>query len=236
MADRIAKIMSACGVSSRREAERMISAGRITVNGVQAALGDCADMEADDIQIDGKPLRAPDERVYIALNKPCGYITTASDHRGRKTVIDLVSDLGVRVYPVGRLDMDSEGLILLTNDGAFAQTVMHPSNEKEKVYEVRVTGDVKQALPQLSAPMDIDGYTIRPAQAKVLRTEKNGGTLEIRIHEGRNRQVRKMCRQTGLTVVSLKRTEIGGVKLGGLAAGKWRHLSESEIGSFLKSD
>lgn len=234
MAQRLSKILSAHGVASRREAERMISAGRVTVNGATAQIGQSAEPETDQILVDGKPLRAPDRRVYIMLNKPRGYLTTVADDRGRKTVMSLVSDLNMRVYPVGRLDYDSEGLLLLTNDGDFANIVMHPSHEKEKVYAVTVRGDTVRAPACLSAPMKIDGYEIAPARVRVVSQSGDEALLEIAIREGRNRQIRKMCAACGLTVKTLRRLQIGTVSLGTLPVGRWRHLTEEEVRSFLQ--
>lgn len=225
MAERLQKLISAAGTASRRAAEQMILDGRVTVNGKAAALGQRADPETDEICVDGAPLSTGGARIYIMLNKPRGYVTTLSDERGRPTVAELVKDAGTRLYPVGRLDYDSEGLLLLTNDGNFAQALMHPSHEVEKTYRTRVSGDVAAALPKLTAPMEIDGYTIRPAAVSVVGER----TLDITIHEGRNRQVRKMCAAAGLRVRRLTRVAEGPLHLDALPAGVWRFLSENEI-------
>ena len=229
MPDRIQKILSAHGIASRREAERMILDGRVTVDGRPASLGQQAIFGVNEIAIDGIPLDPAKSPVYIMLNKPRGYITSASDERGRKTVMDLVAGVGLRVYPVGRLDMDSEGLLLLTNDGKFANSVAHPSFNKLKTYEAEVRGDVARALPMLSAPMEIGDRTIVADSSRLVKETKSGGILEIAIHEGRNRQIRKMCAKCGLIVVSLRRVAIGSVTLGMLKPGQWRYLTEEEV-------
>ena len=225
MRERLQKLISAAGICSRREAERYIAAGRVTVNGRPAALGQRADPAVEEICIDGVPLAAPGEKIYIMLNKPRGYVTTLRDERGRPTVAELTADAGVRLYPVGRLDYNSDGLLLMTNDGAFAHALTHPSHEIGKTYRVRVRGDVERALPLLTAPMEIDGYTVRPAAVE----SAGEGALDITIHEGRNRQVRKMCAKAGLTVRRLTRIAEGPLRLGTLPPGKWRYLSENEI-------
>lgn len=229
MRERLQKIISARGVASRRAAEKMITEGRVAVNGVTASLGDSADTETDTVTIDGEPLKDRDKTVYIALNKPEGYITTAKDDRGRPTVMDLVSGCGVRVYPVGRLDVDSQGLIILTNDGELANRMCHPSGDKEKRYTVTVKGDAEAALETLNGPMVIDGYTIRPAKVRILGATRRYSTLEFVLKEGRNRQIRKMCSQCRLHVERLVRTDYAGIALGELPEGTWRYLTEEEI-------
>ena len=231
MSERIQKIISAHGVCSRREAEKMILSGRVTVNGETASIGQSAAPE--DIAIDGIPLKPRETPVYIMLNKPRGYITTMDDEMGRKTVRHLVSDAGDRVYPAGRLDMESEGLLIMTNDGRFANAVTHPSYNKAKTYEVSVRGDIERAEQLLSSPMEIDSYMIRPARVKVLKRSPGGGLLSITIHEGRNRQIRKMCAQCGYNVESLKRVAIGALELGSLKPGQWRRLTDEEIALFM---
>ena len=229
MKDRLQKIISAHGAASRRAAEKMIAEGRIAVNGITASLGDSADPETDEITIDGAPLKKQDEAIYIALNKPKGYITTVKDDRGRPTVMELVSDCGCRVYPIGRLDADSQGLILLTNDGELANKLCHPSGDKEKRYIVTVRGDGERALETLNGPMEIDGYTIRPAKVRITGKSRKYYTMEFILKEGRNRQIRKMCSKCRLHVVSLVRTEYAGISLGDLPEGKWRKLNPEEI-------
>lgn len=229
MNERIQKIISARGLASRRKAEEWITAGRITVNGMTAQLGDTADIEVDEILLDGKPLPSMQEHVYIMLNKPRGYVTTLSDEKGRDNVAQLVADCGVRVYPVGRLDMDSEGLLLLTNDGAFANRLMHPGSEVNKTYEVTVKGYHEAALALLGRPIELDGYCIRRPQLKLLRADGDRAKILVTIHEGRNRQVRRMCDAAGMTVLRLRRISEGVLQLGNLPLGKWRYLTEEEI-------
>ena len=237
MRARLQKILSEYGVCSRRRAEELIADGRITVNGDIALQGQTADMDTDTVCVDGVPLERPPEKVYIVLNKPRGYIATASDDRGRKTVLDLVSGCGERVYPVGRLDRQSEGVILLTNDGEFANAVAHPSGEHEKIYRVSVRGDVQGVLEQLSEPFEIEGYITRPARVHVLSITADGGSLEVTIAEGRNRQVRRMCERYGLEVRRLVRISEAGIGLGGLKPGEWRYLTGEEItGGMHRSD
>ena len=225
---RIQKILSAHGVASRREAERLILAGRVAVNGKPASIGQSARFECDDITVDGVPLIPRGESVYIMLNKPRGFITTASDDRNRKTVMDLVMDVGTRVYPIGRLDKDTEGLLLMTNDGQFANAIMHPSYNKAKTYETYVRGDTKRAVHMLRLPLVVDSHQVQAASVVLIKQTANGGVLHITVNEGRNRQIRKMCAQCGLEVVSLKRLSIGSLELGLLKTGKWRSLTEEE--------
>ncbi len=229
MTERIQKILSARGVASRRKAEELLLAGRISVNGQAAALGDRADPDTDVILVDGRPLPSQQGAVYILLHKPRGYVTTLSDEHGRKTVADLVKDCGLRVYPVGRLDYDSEGLLLLTNDGSFANEMMHPRHEVNKTYEVWVTGQHPQAKAQLDMPIVLDGYQIKPPQVRLLAENGDKARYLVTIHEGRNRQVRRMCQAAGLTVTRLKRIAEGNLQLGDLPLGKWRYLTEYEI-------
>lgn len=226
--ERIQKILSAHGAASRRAAEQMIRDGRVTVNRTVAVLGQRASFPGDIISIDGRPLEPSGEPVYIMLNKPRGYITTVSDERGRKTVMSLVRDIGVRVYPVGRLDKDSSGLLLMTNDGQFSHAVTHPSNDKIKTYDVLVRGDAAAAAGLLRRPTEIDSRTIRAASVRLIERDEAGGVLRIAINEGRNRQIRKMCAKYGLEVQSLKRVSIGPLELGSLETGKWRHLTREE--------
>jgi len=228
---RIQKLLSAHGVSSRRMAEKMVLAGRVTVNGVTAELGQSVYEDRDVIVVDGMPLPQRAAKVYIMLNKPRGYVTTVSDERGRKTVMSLVTDVGTGVYPVGRLDMFSEGLLLLTNDGLFANAVAHPSFNKAKTYEVVVSGKAAEAVALLRDPIEIDSCVVRAISAKLLALTPDGGVLSITISEGRNRQIRKMCDHCGLKVMALKRVSVGSLKLGSLKTGQWRHLTEAEKNS-----
>ncbi|MBE6924247.1 MAG: rRNA pseudouridine synthase [Ruminococcaceae bacterium] len=228
MTERLQKILASRGVCSRRKAEEWISVGRVTVNGNVAQLGQSADSEIDDIRLDGEPIPTADEYVYIMLHKPRGFVTTLSDEKGRANVTQLV-DCGKRVYPVGRLDMDSEGLLLLTNDGDFANHLMHPKAEVDKTYEVWVTGYQDGADKLLERPITLDGYTIRPPKVRLMSRQGSGARLLITIHEGRNRQVRRMCQAAGLHVTRLRRVAEGPVTLGDLPKGKWRHLTPAEI-------
>ena len=214
MEKRLQKLISACGLASRRAAEEWIAAGRVTVNGGKAHLGDRADLDRDTVLVDGKPLRPGGGRTYLMLNKPRGYVTTLSDEKGRKTVLDL----------------DSEGLLLLTDDGALTHQLLHPSHQVDKEYLVWVTGNVNKALPVLSAPMVLDGEALAPA--RVRRGRDSGGVhqLSVTIHQGRNRQVRRMCAQAGLEVLRLKRIREGSLSLDrGLKAGQWRPLTDEEL-------
>lgn len=228
MKERLQKILSGRGVASRRKAEEMIQAGQVAVNGLPAKLGDTADPETDEITVDGKPLPGKEKYIYILLNKPRGYVTTLSDEKGRPNAAQLVADCGVRVYPVGRLDMDSEGLLLFTNDGAFANALMHPKQEVKKTYEVWVTGYHPGAEIPLSRPITLDGYTIRPPKVKLLRTDGGKAKFLVTIHEGRNRQVRRMCEAAGMHCTRLRRIKEGGLSLGDLPPGKWRYLTQEE--------
>lgn len=237
MTERVQKIISAAGLMSRRAAEECISAGRVTVNGAVASLGDKADADRDLIRVDGKPLPSANDKVYIMLNKPKGYVTTMKDEKGRKNVSGLVAGLGTRVYPVGRLDMYSEGLLLMTNDGAFANRMMHPANHVSKTYQTWVQGqDIGLAMEYLRMPMEIDGYVTHPAEVALMELLPGGAVLNITIHEGRNRQVRKMCELVDLKVTRLRRVAEGGLELGALPPGKWRHLTEAELECLRGSD
>lgn len=235
MKERLQKIISASGLMSRRAAEELIAAGKVSVNGVTAALGDKAEAGIDRILVDGKALPSAGEKLYIMLNKPRGYVTTLSDEKGRKNVSELVKELGTRLYPVGRLDMYSEGLLLMTNDGDFANRLMHPSHQVDKCYHTWVKGeDMGWAVELLRCPMEIDGYVTSPAQVDILELKGEEALLGITIHEGRNRQVRKMCEAAGLKVTRLMRVSEGGVALGTLKSGRWRRLTEEELNMLLE--
>lgn len=229
MEERLQKLLSAAGICSRRAAESYILDGRVTINGVPAELGQRADLERDEIRVDGVLLAGREEFVYLLLNKPRGYVTTLSDEKGRKNVADLVRECGARVYPVGRLDLDSEGLLLMTNDGDLMQHLIHPSHEVNKTYHVSVYGAVGGAARRLEALRDLDGEAIHPAQVKVLRQTGQTAELAVTIHEGKNRQVRRMCAACGLNVKRLRRVQEHTLKLGDLASGQWRYLTEEEI-------
>ena len=227
MAERLQKLLSAAGICSRRAGEAYIQEGRVTVNGVPASLGDRADPETDEIALDGNIVLGRAERTILMLHKPRGVVTTLSDERGRRTVADLVADCPVRVWPVGRLDMDSEGLLLLTDDGGLTNRLTHPSHEVEKEYRVWVRGDVNRALPVLSTPVWSEGEELTAD-----RVEQTGHQLlTVVIHQGKNRQVRRMCAAAGLKVERLQRVREGKIRLNGLKPGKWRPLSVMEMGS-----
>ena len=232
MPERIQKIIAARGICSRRKAEEMIVQGRVTCNGCVCSIGQTADPHKDNILIDGKPLPDNGERIYIILHKPRGFVTTLSDEKGRKNAAQLVADCGCRVYPVGRLDMDSEGLLLFTNDGEIANRFMHPSHQVNKTYFVTVKGYTDEAFERLKEPVTLDGYRIKAPAVQILDkpNEKNPkARLAVTIHEGRNRQVRRMCEIAGMEVVRLIRVQEGDLKLGDLPCGKWRYLLPEEI-------
>ena len=234
MTERLQKILASRGVASRRKAEEMITQGRVTCNGVVAGLGDSADPEIDEILLDGKPLPSRTEFVYIMLNKPRGFVTTMSDEKGRRDVSELVADCVVRVYPVGRLDMDSEGLLLFTNDGEFANMLMHPKHEVEKTYDVLVCNYTAGGEERLRRPITLDGYTIREPKVALRSVKGDRAVITVTIHEGRNRQVRRMCQAAGMQVMRLRRVAEGNLKLGQLELGKWRHLSADEVAALRK--
>ncbi len=230
MIQRVQKIIASRGIASRRKAEELISSGRVTCNGRVCLLGESADPDIDTILLDGKPLPSGGEHTYILLHKPRGYVTTLSDEKGRRTVAELVTDCGQRVYPVGRLDMDSEGLLILTNDGDFANRLMHPRCEISKTYRVLVKGYTPEKLERLGQPVTLDGYTIAKPAVRYIRTETDGSAwLEVVIHEGKNRQVRRMCDLADLSVVRLVRIAEGSLQLGKLPLGAWRKLTDREV-------
>jgi 23S rRNA pseudouridine2605 synthase len=232
MLERLQKILSRAGIASRREAETIITSGRVAVNGsVVTELGSRADAAVDRITLDGRPVRIESERVYILLNKPVGYVTTMKDPQGRPVVTDLLKGIRERVYPVGRLDYNTEGLLLLTNDGELANRLAHPRHEVEKEYMVRVRGRVLPEHSQgLSSGVVLDDGKCAPAQVRLVSESENNTWLSITIHEGRYRQVRRMCEAVGLSVVRLKRTRYGLLNIGDLKPGQFRHLSPDEVG------
>lgn len=233
MEERVQKILARRGILSRRKAEAWITAERVTVNGRICVLGDTADEQKDEILVDGEKLAPPPELTYILLNKPRGYVSTRSDEKGRRTVMQLL-DEEERVYPVGRLDMDSEGLLLLTNDGDLTNRLLHPSGLVDKVYEVWVKHAVQEKIDAMAEPMEIDGYKIHSAQVSQVLLDGDRGKFTITIHEGRNRQIRKMAEQCGMEVIRLRRIREGPLTLGALASGHWRYLNDDEIDELKK--
>lgn len=236
--ERLQKILSEAGICSRRKAEDLIRAGSVKVDGHPAHIGQQVDPHQCRITVDGEPIyfQRKREKHYIALNKPRGYVTTMSDEMGRKTVSDLVSELGVRVYPIGRLDKVSEGLLLLTDDGEFANMLMHPKFHISKRYRVTVDSAVSdEVASELSSGVVIDGRMTAPAIINVVSTSPERTVMEMTIREGRNRQIRKMCEAVGLNVKRLKRTAIGPLKLGMLQTGEWRELTKAEVAALRRA-
>lgn len=229
---RINKYFTDCGILSRRAAEAEISAGRVKINGKIAELGQKINPKKDIVEYKGEKIKPKQSKrfTYIMLNKPCGYLTTMSDDRGRDCVADLISDVGTRVYPVGRLDMYSDGLLLFTDDGELANMLTHPKHEIPKIYHVKVKGgrDDKK-IEALGKAMDIDGYTIEPVKVELVSVRDDACVLKMTLYEGRNRQIRKMCEQVHLEVMSLRRVAIGKIELGNLPQGKWKHLSGAQV-------
>ena len=232
MEERLQKFLAEAGIASRRKSEELIAAGRVQVNGqVVRELGVKIDPAKDKVLFDNKPVKAQEtKKVYIMLHKPRGYVTTMEDEQGRKCVAELVKDVGTRVYPVGRLDMNSEGLLLMTNDGEFANMMMHPRHNVSKSYRVTVRPDLSdEQAAKLAEGVEIDGRMTLPAQVRVVTKEPGRVVMVITIKEGRNRQIRKMCEAVGLEVARLKRISVGPLKLGMLQPGKWRYLQLNEI-------
>lgn len=229
MQQRLQKIISNAGVASRRASEALILAGRVTVNGETALLGSSADPDLDVVAVDGVAITVPQKKTYVMLHKPRGYVTTMQDEKNRRTVADLVKGAGIRLYPVGRLDMDSEGLLIMTNDGETANRLMHPAHHVKKTYLTWVSGEnLDAAVAMLRTEMEIDGYRVRPAEVEILDRAALS-RIAVTIGEGRNRQVRKMCAQAGLQVHRLQRISQGELRLGDLPSGQWRYLTEAEI-------
>ena len=227
---RLQKFLSECSVASRRKAEELIADGKVKVNGHIASVGDKVDPKRDKVTVKGKRVVAQNKKVYIMLNKPRGYVATLKDEYDRKTVSDLVKDVGIKVFPVGRLDRDSEGLLFLTNDGDFANGITHPSKNVNKTYAVTVKGTADdEQIEKMSVGVLIDGRKTLPCDVFVTERKSDRTFLKFIISEGRNRQIRKMCEAVGLQVLRLKRLEIAGVKLGGLKLGAWRELNEREM-------
>lgn len=233
---RLQKFLAGAGVASRRAAEKIISEGRVSVNGeIVREMGVQIDENYDSVEVDGKKVISSEKKYYIMLNKPVGFVTTVSDDKGRPTVMELVSDISARIYPVGRLDYDTEGLLLLTNDGDLTFRITHPKHDIKKTYVAEVTGNISmETILQLRKGVVIDGYKTSPAEVEVIGATQYGTKIEITIHEGRNRQVRKMFEALGCVVKKLKRVSEAGLNLGHLPSGKWRKLSESEINMLKK--
>lgn len=228
---RLQKYLAVAGIASRRSCEQLILTGRVQVNGQTITqLGTKVVAGKDQVFLDGKEVLSHEEKRYILLYKPIGYLSTVSDDRGRKTVLDLLQGIGERVYPVGRLDYDTEGLLLLTNDGELTNLLIHPSHEIKKTYLATVQGTpAAEALSQMAKGIQLEDGMTAPAKIRLLKSKGNRSLLEITIHEGRNRQVRRMCAAIGHPVVALKRIRIGGLTLGDLAPGQWRFLSMKEV-------
>lgn len=237
MEERLQKYMADCGLMSRRAAEEEIRKGLVTVNGVPAELGTKVTPGVDQVLYKNRKVVMPrGEHVYIMLNKPAGYVTTANDEKGRPCVTDLVKAVGRRVYPIGRLDMASEGLLLLTDDGALTEKLTHPRHSIPKIYNVKVEGEItEEQYKTLLSPMEIDGYPIRPVYTEVLKRKDGKTLLQMTLYEGRNRQIRKMCEQVGLQIRFLKRIAIGNLTLGRLRVGEWRYLTKEQV-SYLKGE
>ncbi len=230
MQERIQKIIAASGLMSRRAAEKLIADGKVTVNGVTAVPGMKADPLEDNILVSGRPVGGRKSSRYLMLNKPAGVVTTLHDEKGRRTVAELLRGVGSRVYPVGRLDMYSEGLLLLTDDGDFANLLMHPSNEIPKVYSLRVKGEnIADKIVSLSRPIEIDGRMTASASVAEIKVSGEEASMTVTIHEGRNRQIRRLCERAGLKVLRLCRVKEGPVSLGSLHSGEWRELTDTEI-------
>lgn len=226
---RVHKYLAACGVASRREAERFVQAGRVLVNGLPAKVGDSVDPENDTVIFDGKPVR-PDDKVYVVLNKPRGVLSTVRDTHARRTVMDCLTGVATRVYPVGRLDMDVEGVLILTNDGEMAHRIMHPRHEVEKVYTAWVDGKVTSAaVKRLKAGVMLEEGKAAPVKAQVLEAGEEVSFVRLTLHEGHKREVKRLCAAVGHPVRALRRIAVGGVHADGLRPGEWRYLSEAEI-------
>ncbi len=227
---RLQKYMSECGAASRRASEELIKAGKVKVNGRKASLGDKINAKRDIVTVSGKRISLEKNTVTIMLNKPRGYITTVSDELGRKTVMDLVGDINERIYPVGRLDKDSQGMLIMTNDGELANYLMHPSNNIKKRYIVTVKGNSNdEAVEKLRNGVLIDGVKTAPAMINILESKSDRQMIDFTLAEGKNREIRKMCSEVGLEIMRLKRVAIGDLKLENLPIGKWRQLSDNEV-------
>lgn len=234
MEERLQKYMAKCGVASRRKCEEIILQGRVKVNNeIINELGYKVDINNDKITVDNKKIELEENKVYIALNKPEGYVSTVKDEKGRETIIDLIK-VKERIYPIGRLDYDTSGLILLTNDGDIYNKIIHPREEKNKIYIADIKGiPSKEDIEKFQKGINIDGYITAPASMEILRSNRECAEVKIIIHEGRNRQIRKMCEAINHPVLRLKRVQIGSIELNNLPKGEWRFLTEEEI-NYLK--
>ena len=232
---RLDAVLSACSVGSRSEVKALIRKGKVSVNGTVVRDVSFAVTDSDEVRVNGI-VTDTSEFVYLMLNKPRGYVTTLSDERGRKTAAELVADCGRRVFPVGRLDKDSEGLLLFTNDGTMAQQLLHPRHQVDKVYQVTVSGALEGAEERLSRMRMLEGEPIQPAQVRRLSQKGETAVLEVIIHQGKNRQIRRMCRQAGLSVLRLRRVQEHTLHLGNLPSGKWRYLTDKELQDLKGSD
>lgn len=229
---RLQKYLAECGVASRRKSEELIAAGKVKVNGVTALIGDKVNPNHDKVTVSGKKVVSVKKNIYIMLNKPRGFITTMNDEHDRKCVAELVKDINTRVYPVGRLDRESEGLLIMTNDGEFTNALTHPSKHVSKTYRVTIRPTItKEQANEFRNGIEIDGRMTAPADLRVLETQENRTVVEVTIYEGRNRQIRKMFEALGIEVARLKRTKVGNLKLGMLKQGAYRHLTEDEVSS-----
>lgn len=229
---RLQKYLAECGVASRRKSEELIAAGKVKVNGVTALIGDKVNPKHDKVTVNGKKVVSVRKNIYIMLNKPRGFITTMNDEHDRKCVAELVKDINTRVYPVGRLDRESEGLLIMTNDGEFTNALTHPSKHVSKTYRVTIRPTItKEQATEFRNGIEIDGRMTAPADLRVLETQENRTVVEVTIYEGRNRQIRKMFEALGIEVARLKRTKVGNLKLGMLKQGAYRHLTEDEVSS-----
>ncbi|MBZ4662372.1 MAG: rRNA pseudouridine synthase [Caloramator sp.] len=234
MKERIQKYLARCGIASRRKAEELVLQGKVKVNGNVIKEIVTVDTELDVVEVNGKVVKPEENKIYIILNKPTGYITSVKDQFGRKTVVDLV-DVKERIFPVGRLDYDTSGLLILTNDGEVANKLMHPSKEIDKVYIAEIEGvPTREEMERFKRGLKIEDYVTAPAKIKLIKQRNKTSIVEVIIHEGRNRQVRKMCSAIGHKVLKLKRVRIGSLELGNLKEGEWRYLNINEI-EYLKS-
>lgn len=227
---RLQKYLSQCSIASRRKAEELIEQGRVKVNGRKATIGDKVDPVHDKVQVCGKTVVSQKTKMYVMLHKPRGFVTTLSDEQGRRCVADLVADAGVRLFPVGRLDRNSEGLLFMTNDGEFANILTHPSRHVSKVYRVTVKGKADdEQIFKMSEGMKLEEYTTQPCDISVIERKEDRTVLRFVLYEGKNREIRKLCEAVGLEVLRLKRIEMAGIKLGMLPQGRWRELNEKEV-------